>query len=78
MKYDYMFYTRPVHIDTIRAGDVVDFEGRHRTVSAKDLKHCSFMGRSLFGDTYRLGRLPVQLVTIYHARPGVVAMCPIP
>lgn len=44
-----------VHIKDIKAGDTVLFHGVEKTVTAKDITEDSFMGRSLFGDSYCLG-----------------------
>lgn len=51
---------RQVHIDTVRVGDVIIHEGKERTVNRNNIKYNSFMGVSIFGDTYQLGRKPVH------------------
>ena len=56
------YNTVNTHINTIRAGDTVLHNGELRTVCNSDIKRGGFMGTSLFGDSYRLGTLPVQLV----------------
>lgn len=56
------FTRKPVHIDTIRAGDTVEHNGVLKTVCPGDLKS-GFMGTTLFGDSYRLGTLPVMKAT---------------
>lgn len=56
------YNTVNTHINTIRAGDTVLHNGELRTVCNSDIKRGGFMGASLFGDSYRLGTLPVQLV----------------
>ena len=43
------------HIKDIKVGDVVLSHGVEKTVTAKDITEDSFMGRSLFGDSYCLG-----------------------
>ena len=43
------------HIKDIKVGDTVLFHGVEKTVTAKDITEESFMGRSLFGDSYCLG-----------------------
>lgn len=48
-----------VHITQVRVGDVVFFDGKDRTVGAKDLKRDPLMGITLWGDSYNLGYLPV-------------------
>ena len=51
-----------VHISTITAGDIIlCLDGRERTVNKEFIKK-GFMGVTLFGDSYRLGTLPVQKV----------------
>ncbi|MGE2697361.1 hypothetical protein ACQH80_22795 [Escherichia coli] len=49
------------HINNINPGDTVLIGGELRTVTSRDIKHDSFMGRTLFGDSYNLGHL---LVTV--------------
>lgn len=58
-----------VHIDSIRAGDCVEHDGRFMTVCRNDLKR-GFMGITLFGDSYRLGTVPVVKATPVHVRRG--------
>ena len=41
-----------VHISQIKEGDVIDRGGKETTVCAKNIKQDSFMGDSLFGDSY--------------------------
>lgn len=51
------------HKDMVRAGDcILCLDGVVRTVSENDIKHDSFMGRSIFGDSYQLGHKPVKVV----------------
>lgn len=58
------YTVREVHKDDIRVGDIIIHEGKHRTVSAGDIKGNSgdFMGTTLFGDSYSLGHKKVQRV----------------
>lgn len=58
---------RPVHISTIKPGDTVEHAGHLKTVCAADLKQSGFMGLTLFGDSYRLGTLPVRLAVLQGA-----------
>lgn len=52
-----------VHISTIKAGDtILHTDNKITTVSNSNIKN-GFMGITLFGDAYRLGRLPVKKVT---------------
>jgi hypothetical protein len=52
-----------VHISTIQPGDVIFHNGADRTLSQKDIKHCPFMGTTVFGDSYHLGYKQVNKVT---------------
>lgn len=49
-----------VHINQIVVGDTVEHNGQIVTVGSKDIKHCNFMGVSIFGDSYHSGH---KLVT---------------
>ena len=53
------------HIDDVRQGDVVLHDGTERTVSGTDITS-GFFGRSLFGDSYRMGTVLVKVV-VYSA-----------
>lgn len=44
-----------VHISQIKRGDTVLHNDKMRTVCKTDIKHSSFMGTTLFGDSYNLG-----------------------
>lgn len=48
------------HISLIDAGDTVVVNGELTTVCKKDIRRCSFMGLSLFGDNYNSGTKPVR------------------
>lgn len=48
------------HTQNIRAGDIVIHNDKEQTVCGKDIKHDSFMGTTLFGDSYHLGYKPVK------------------
>jgi hypothetical protein len=52
----------PTHIDLISHGDTVEHYGELRTVCSSDI-NSGFMGVTIFGDSYRLGTLPVIRVT---------------
>jgi len=57
-----------VHASTISIGDtIICNDGFERTVGKGNIKRDCFMGTSIFGDTYRLGRLPVKKV-IYEQK----------
>jgi hypothetical protein len=61
------YETVKTHIDMIRPGDTVLYNGELRTVCKLDIKGGGFMGATLFGDSYRLGTVPVQLARIRRA-----------
>lgn len=47
------------HISNIFPGDTIKHQGELKTVSKSNIKFCSFMGISIFGDTYHSGHKPV-------------------
>lgn len=51
-----------VNISLIKQGDTVMHDGEMETVDKNSIRKCSFMGLTLFGDSYRLGTKPVQKV----------------
>jgi hypothetical protein len=51
---------KQAHISTIKAGDTILHNGEVKTVSGNNIKRCSFMGTTLFGDSYHAGH---KLVT---------------
>ena len=51
-----------VHISTLRIGDTVMFEGSQRTLSKSNFSFIEGMGRTIYGDSYQLGRKPVQRI----------------
>ena len=53
---------KEVHIKVIRTGDTVEHCGKVMTVCSSDIKR-GFMGKTIFGDSYRLGTLPVIKLT---------------
>ena len=58
------YETKDVHISTIKAGDTIEHNGELLTVCNYDIRHSEFMGATLFGDSYRLGRKPVKKANI--------------
>ena len=52
-----------IHISEIKFGDAILHNGEIKTVCVKDIKDNTFMGRTIFGDSYKLGR---TLVTRIH------------
>lgn len=53
---------KKVHISTIKHGDTVLIDGVEKTVGKNHIKYDQFMGYSLFGDSFMLGRIPVEKV----------------
>jgi hypothetical protein len=58
MQYDII----ETHITCISVGDTVFHCGELKTVSGNNIKRCPLMGKSLFGDSYRMGTKPVKRV----------------
>lgn len=52
----------PTHISQIRQGDYIEHQGEIVTVSNQWIKKCSFMGLTLYGDSYNLGTKMVKKV----------------
>lgn len=63
------FPTSEVHISQIRPGDTIIHNGKEMTVCNNNITHCTFMGKALFGDTYKSGTKPVVRVEIQRALP---------
>lgn len=54
-----------VHISQIRPGDtILHTDGEVRTVCRSNIRVDNFMGITLFGDSYRLGTIPVKKLPI--------------
>jgi hypothetical protein len=58
-----------LHISEIKVGDSVLHNGKVMTVGPNDIKGGGFMGRTLFGDSYRLGGKLVTVVCFDRALP---------
>ena len=56
------YYTEGVHISTIRIGDTVEIDGELKTVGKSNVKQDSFIGVTLFGDSFRSGSVQVKKV----------------
>lgn len=56
------------HISEISAGDTVEHNGQLMTVCASDIKSNPLLGTLLFGDSYRIGTVPVRKVK-FHEPP---------
>ena len=52
-----------VHISQISVGDTIEHNGYLRTISGNNIKKDSFMGVTLFGDSYNSGTKTVKKVT---------------
>lgn len=64
--------TESVHISNISAGDIIIRNGLVTTVSGNNIKRNTFMGTTLFGDSYRLGHTPVEKVVAWKTEIGFV------
>ena len=62
--------TEFVHITCINAGDTVIIDGIMKTVCKSNIK-TGFMGRTLFGDSHRLGLDKIKKVTFKRFYKGV-------
>ena len=62
----------PVHISHISVGDTVEHGGHLRTVSGNNIKKDSFLGITLFGDSYNLGTKPVSKVMAWVSESGLL------
>lgn len=51
-----------VHISTIKVGDTILHNGEVKTVNKNYMGYSSFMGHSLFGDSYQLGTILVKKI----------------
>lgn len=51
---------KEVHINSIKVGDVIMFNGVLRTVGKDDIKGSRLMGKTVFGDSFFLGYKLVQ------------------
>jgi hypothetical protein len=57
------YIVNEVHISQIKGGDTIIHNDEIKTVCFKDIKKCSFMGKTIFGDSYKLGTTLVKRVT---------------
>jgi len=64
------YHIEEVHIGSIRPGDTVEIEGVPKTVCRHNIKR-GFAGRTLFGDTFRLGATPVKRLVIESPKPAL-------
>ena len=49
-------------ISSVNVGDLVAHNGEIRTVCRNDFNYSDFMGVTLFGDSYKLGRQKIKLI----------------
>ena len=64
-----LFCCEEVHISQVRQGDTIFHNGESKTVGENSLKHDSFWGYTLFGDSYLLGRKPViRFITAFGGK----------
>lgn len=54
--------TEEVHISRIKIGDTIIHDGFVKTVCKRVLKYSSFMGSTLYGDSYQLGHKLVKRI----------------
>lgn len=50
------------HISDIKAGDTIRHNGEVKTVSGNNIGGNTFIGKTLFGDSYNLGHKQVEMV----------------
>jgi hypothetical protein len=56
-----------VHKNQINVGDIIICpDGRERTVCRSNIKYDSFIGRTIFGDSYHLGYKLVPKIQLIH------------
>jgi len=58
----YNYSILETHISNIQAGDTILHNDEMKTVSGNNIKGDSFMGKSLFGDSYHSGHKKVQKI----------------
>ena len=49
---NYVYTTETVDRNRVRPGDTIIYEGKLKTVGSNDIQNDSFMGQSVFGETY--------------------------
>jgi hypothetical protein len=57
----------PTYINNIKPGDTIYLDDELKTVSKCNIRYDSFMGHTLFGDSFILGTKPVLLVEFTQA-----------
>ena len=56
-----------IDISMLQLGDTVIHEGKERTLTKSNLKRDSFIGTTVYGDSYNLGHKPVTRI-IYEVK----------
>lgn len=51
------------HISQVKAGDTILYRGEIKTLCQSNIKHGGFMGKTIWGDCYKLGYEKVTVVT---------------
>lgn len=59
---NYLYDIKETHISTIKGGDTIMHNGEMKTVSFNNIKQDSFIGTTIFGDSYKLGRIKVKKI----------------
>lgn len=68
-----MNYTiQKVNINTIVCGDTIIHEGKMRTVGKSNITNSTFMGKAIFGDSYKLGYKPVEKVIFQGDKYNII------
>jgi hypothetical protein len=57
----YNYEIKIINIQEVQAGDTVEHNGQLKTVCQNNI-HTGFIGITLFGDSYRMGTIPVKKV----------------
>lgn len=65
-KGQYKFKIEETHINNIQGGDTILLNDVITTVCNNNIKECKFMGKSIFGDTFKLGYKKVQRVIFFN------------
>jgi len=61
-----------VHISRISIGDTIEHEGKITTISGNNIKINTFMGTTLFGDSYNFGNKAVNKVVAWVGENGLL------
>lgn len=64
----YTYNIIPTHIRNIKIGDTIIYNNILTTISRSNLSYCSFMGATIYGDSFKLGTILVQKVELTLAK----------